>query len=194
MPESCRSPRRLRPARRAMQNPSASRAGSPRSKSNFTSASREAMREERRNAADRAGLAFGVVEREVAFGRRIEFQNLRDAEPALEILPDVRPQAVAAASLIRCVVLARMWRRVHQIAAKLADILEQRAVPCDDVVPELPRRKFLADHHRAAARPAPRRSPPRRRRCDTSAGNHTCGRSARVSIMPANQKLQFISR
>ena len=47
--------------------------------------------------------------------------------------------------------LARTMRRVDQIAAELADVLDERAVPCDDVVPEMPRRKFVADHDRAAA-------------------------------------------
>ena len=44
-----------------------------------------------------------------------------------------------------------MRRRVDQIAAQLADILEQRAVAGDDIVPELARRKFLGDDDRAAA-------------------------------------------
>ena len=39
---------------------------------------------------------------------------------------------------------------MQQVAAKLADVLEQRAVPSDDIVPELAGREFFANHHRAA--------------------------------------------
>ena len=48
-------------------------------------------------------------------------------------------------------VRSRMLGGVDQIAAQFADILEQRAVAGDDVVPELPGGKSVADHHRAAA-------------------------------------------
>ena len=41
-------------------------------------------------------------------------------------------------------------RRLQEIAAELADILEQRAVPAHDVVPELACGKFVGQHHRAA--------------------------------------------
>ena len=47
--------------------------------------------------------------------------------------------------------LMRMELGVKQVAAKLADILEQRAVPADDVAPEFACGKFFAEHHRAAA-------------------------------------------
>ena len=40
---------------------------------------------------------------------------------------------------------------MQQVAAKLADVLEQRAVPTDDVAPELAGREFFADDDRAAA-------------------------------------------
>ena len=64
--------------------------------------------------------------------------------------PDVGPQAVAAGEAELVLALLRMRRRVDQIAAELADILEQRAVPAHDVVPEFARGELLADHHRAA--------------------------------------------
>ena len=51
---------------------------------------RQAVRQERRNAADRAGLAFGIVEREIAFGRGIEFEDLRNPEAVLERRPTRR--------------------------------------------------------------------------------------------------------
>ena len=46
--------------------------------------------------------------------------------------------------------LARMRRRFHEIAAQLADVLEQRAVVGDHLVPEFAGGKFFADEHRAA--------------------------------------------
>ena len=94
------------------------------------------MGEERRHAADGADFAFDIVERNVALGRRIELQDLRDGEPVLEFLPDVGAQPVAAAQAKPMLFFARLFRRIDQIAAQLADILEQRAVPIDDVVPE----------------------------------------------------------
>ena len=45
-----------------------------------------------------------------------------------------------------CSVSFGLRRRVDEIAAQLADILEQRAVVAHDVVPEFARRESLADH------------------------------------------------
>src|ERR1051326_5431207 len=56
---------------------------------NLDDRGRKAMRQQRRDAADRTGFALDVVEREIAFGRRIEFEDLRDREPRPEFLPDV---------------------------------------------------------------------------------------------------------
>ena len=42
-------------------------------------------------------------------------------------------------------------QRVQEVAAQLADILEQGAIPTADVGPELPRRELLLQHHRSAA-------------------------------------------
>ena len=71
-------------------------------------------------------------------------------------LPDVRPQAVAAGQPQPMRALLRMRWRVDEVAAELADILEQRAVLAHDVVPELARRKFA------------RGSPPSRRATSTA--------------------------
>src|SRR5215467_7186774 len=103
------------------------------------------MREERRHPADGADLAVDVVKREVAFRRGVEFEDARDGEALLERLPYVRPQPVAASEAQAMGRLARMRRRVDEIAGELADILHQRAVEPGHVVPELPRREFLAD-------------------------------------------------
>ena len=71
-------------------------------------------------------------------------------EAGLEVEPDVGPEAVAAAEPDAVLPFLGMRRRIEQIAAELADILEERALVVDDVVPELPRREFLADEDRAA--------------------------------------------
>ncbi|MGY4348186.1 hypothetical protein ACVWXM_004653 [Bradyrhizobium sp. GM7.3] len=47
------------------------------------------MRKQRRNAADRAGLALDVEQREIAFRRRVEFEDARNGETRLKIVPDV---------------------------------------------------------------------------------------------------------
>ena len=54
------------------------------------------MRQQRRNPANRAGLALDIVEREIAFGRRIEFKDARNRETRLKGFPDIAAQAVAA--------------------------------------------------------------------------------------------------
>src|SRR5215469_5796503 len=97
------------------------------------------MGEERRRTADRARLALDVEQRDVALGRRVELEDARNAKARLELPPHVEAQPVAAgeAELVRA--LERMRRRLHQIAAQLADILKQRAIPAHHVVPELPR-------------------------------------------------------
>src|SRR5579863_8760142 len=106
------------------------------------------MREKRRDAADGARLSLDVVEREVAFGRRIEFENLRDRKPRLKILPDVAAQAVAANQTQPVPRLEFRHGRLEKITAELADILEQRAVPADDVTPERAGGKLVGDHDR----------------------------------------------
>ena len=108
------------------------------------------MREEPRDAADRAGLALEIEHRDVALGRRVELEDVRDPEPLLEMLPHVGPQAVAAGKAQPMRGLARMRRRVHQITAQFADVLEDGAVPARDVVPEFARGEFLPDHRGAA--------------------------------------------
>src|SRR5208282_3436672 len=100
------------------------------------------MGEEGRNAADGADLAFDVVERDSAFGRCIEFQDARNGESLLEFFPDVGAEPIAAADAQAVRALARVSRRVDEIAGQFADILNQRAVPVDDIVPKLLRGKF----------------------------------------------------
>ena len=87
------------------------------------------MGQERRHTADGADFALDVVKRDVAFGRRIEFQDPRNAKPRLEFLPDVGAQAIAAAQPQPMLAFPRVRRRIDQIAAQFADILKQRAVP-----------------------------------------------------------------
>src|SRR5439155_1729966 len=56
----------------------------------------DSMRKKRRDTADGARLALDIEQRQVAFGRGVELQNLRNAEPPLEVVPHIRPQPVAA--------------------------------------------------------------------------------------------------
>ncbi len=109
------------------------------------------MRQERRDAADGAGLAFDIDQRDVALGRGVELQDVRNAKPFLEAVPDVGPQPVAATHPDPVILLMRVRLGMQQVPAQLADVLEQRAVPADDVAPELACRECFADHHRAAA-------------------------------------------
>src|ERR1051326_5316095 len=94
------------------------------------------MRQKRGNAADRAGLAFAVVQRHAAFRRGVKFQNPRQGEALLEIFPDIAPQSVAAGQTNAMSPLLRVGRGADEISAKFADILKDRAVPVDDIIPE----------------------------------------------------------
>ena len=97
-----------------------------------------------------AFLSVEIEQRDVALGRRIELDDLRNLEPPLELRPHVGAQAVAARQAQMMLPLFRSGRRVDEITAKLADILKARAVPAHDVVPELARGEFVPDHHRPA--------------------------------------------
>ena len=112
---------------------------------------RESMREKRRDAADGARFAVDVEQRHVALGRGVELQDLRNPEALLEVAPDVGPQAVAAGHPDPVLHLARGRRGVQQVAAQLADVLHERAVPADDVAPELTGGESVAHDHRTAA-------------------------------------------
>src|SRR6516165_1546368 len=109
------------------------------------------MRQERRNPSDRARTALAVVEREVALGRGVVLEDLRDAEALLEFPPDVRPQPVAAREAQGVSRLLLPRRVAEEITAQLADVLEQRAALGDQVLPETTRREALAQYYRAAA-------------------------------------------
>src|SRR5262249_57142487 len=57
---------------------------------------RESRGDPPRKPADRALFAVEIEQRDVAFRRGVEFDDLRNLEAALELRPDVGPQAVAA--------------------------------------------------------------------------------------------------
>ena len=124
--------------------------GSARFGVEFDEGHRHAMRQERRDPADGAGAPFAVVQGEAAFGRGVILQDLRNAEASLELLPHLRPQAVAAAQPERVARLLRLRRARQQIPAQLTDVLEERAALSHDVLPELARREALAQHHGSA--------------------------------------------
>src|SRR5439155_18157344 len=96
---------------------------------------------------DRAGAPFAVVQREAAFGRGVVLQNLRNAEAALELFPDLRPQAVAAAQPERVPPLLRPGRGREQITAQFTDALKERAALLHEVLSEFECRVSLVQHH-----------------------------------------------
>src|SRR5262249_9390057 len=74
----------------------------------------------------------------------------RDVETVLELLPNVGAQAVAAAKPQPVRALVRMRWAAHEIAAELADVLEQGAVEAHNVIPESAGGKFIPDRNPAA--------------------------------------------
>src|SRR5579859_7303140 len=108
------------------------------------------MREIGRNAADGAGFAFDIEQRDVAFGGGVKLQYPRNAEPGFESVPNIRPEPVPAAHPNVVLRLKRVRFGMQQVTAQFTDVLEQRAVPADDVVPEPAGGEVLADYRGAA--------------------------------------------
>src|SRR6202048_182323 len=108
------------------------------------------MRQKRRYLADRARASLAVVERKIAFGRRVILENSRDLEAALERLPDLRPQSVSAGDAELMGAFYFLMRRIDEVAAQLADVLEQRAAFIAHVAPKIRRRKSRPNHHGAS--------------------------------------------
>src|SRR5471030_3423171 len=108
------------------------------------------MGEKFRYTPDRARLALAVGERDAAFGRGVEFEDARDAEALLEVLPDLAAQAIAAGQPDAVRDRLPCLGRVREIAAELADILDDGAVAFGDIAPEAAGRETFADHHRAS--------------------------------------------
>jgi hypothetical protein len=92
-----------------------------------------------RQPADGAFLALEIEQRNIAFGRGVELDDLRDLEAPLEFRPDIGAQPVAAGEAKMMRALVRTRRRIDEIAAQLADVLKAGALPSHDVVPELAR-------------------------------------------------------
>ena len=108
------------------------------------------MRQHGRNPADGAGLAIHVEQGEITFGHSVKLEDLRDREARRKCLPDIAAQSVAAGKPQAVLCLGFATGCLQQIAAELADVLKHCALETHDVVPEIPRREFVHQHHRAA--------------------------------------------
>ena len=141
----------ISPSAQRLQKPSAARAGNWEFMVEAHERDRVAQREIRRDTADRADLAFDVVEPDIAFRRSIKFE---DAERSESIQISARqtssesPLPIAIRSLMSLLLGAD--RRGDEIAAEFADILKRRAFPARDIVPKAARRKALGDRDRTA--------------------------------------------
>src|SRR5262249_2936868 len=87
---------------------------------------------------------------EVALGRGVVLENLRDSKALLELAPDLRTQSVAAGYAQRVLCFFFLRRSGEEITTQLADILEQRAALGDYALPESAGREALAQHPRSA--------------------------------------------
>src|SRR5262249_23239360 len=79
---------------------------------------REARGHPPRQAADRALLALEVEQRDVAFGRGVELDDVRNPKALFELRPDVGPQAVAAGEPQPVRALLRVRRGVEKVTAE----------------------------------------------------------------------------
>ena len=138
------------PSAQRSQKPSAPRTGDLGIVVETRKRDRVAEREVRRDAADRADLAFDVVEPDVALGRSIEFEDTERSEPIDERPPHFLRKPVADCDPQAVRLLRGSDRRGDEIAAEFADILKGRAFPACDIVPEAARRKALGDCDRTA--------------------------------------------
>src|SRR5690606_5661288 len=79
-----------------------------------------------RNTTNRAFRAVEIHQSDIAFRRTIKFENMRNAETLLERFPDFGAQPVAHNHAQLVLALLGVFVGVEQIAAKLANILEER--------------------------------------------------------------------
>jgi hypothetical protein len=103
-----------------------------------------------RNVADGTALSLHVEQRNVAFGRGVELEDLRNAEAVFEGIPDIGSQSIPARKADTMMRFICRWTGMQQVPAEFADVLKQRAVPANDLVPELARRKLFAYDNRAS--------------------------------------------
>jgi hypothetical protein len=77
-----------------------------------------------------------IDQRDIRLGGAVELDHARHVEAPRELLPDVRPQAVAhgVAHAVAPVVFTGRLR--EQVAAHLADVLERRGAGFREVLPE----------------------------------------------------------
>ena len=103
------------------------------------------MTEIRRDAADRTWLALDIEERKVSLRGRVEFNDLRNCETVLKRFPDIAAKAVAASQSQAAMPFATPGRRIQEIAAEFADILNLGAIPAADIAPKAARGEFFGD-------------------------------------------------
>src|ERR1700722_12621618 len=108
------------------------------------------MRQVRRNVADGSAFALNVEQRDATFGGGIKLKNLRNGKTVFESVPHFGRQPVATGHPYTVTRLIRRRRGVEQVAAKLTNVLQEGAVPVDDIVPELAGGKLFPDHEGAA--------------------------------------------
>src|SRR5207237_967984 len=101
-----------------------------------------------RDAVDGLWLVVDIKGRKVSFSGGVELQHLWDTEPVPEVVPYIGSQSIAAAQPYAMFDVMRVEVGVQEVTAQFADILEQRAVPARDVVPESACRELVPDHDR----------------------------------------------
>src|ERR1700723_978715 len=108
------------------------------------------MREVTRNVADGAALSLHIEKGNVAFGGGVKLEDLGNAEAVFEGIPNIGSQSIPARQPNPMLRFIRRRRGLQQVPAQFADVLKQRALPANDLVPELTGGKLFADDYRAA--------------------------------------------
>ena len=95
--------------------------------------------EVRRDPAYRSNLAFDVVEPDIAFRRRIEFENPERSEPVNKRPPHFFRKPVADCYPQPMSLLLGPDRGGYEKVAEFPDILNARAFPTRDIIPKAAR-------------------------------------------------------
>jgi monoamine oxidase len=98
----------------------------------------------------RARQSQGVQEHHVALAGAVELGHPAHAKALLELMPDIRPQAVTHHGAKGVAVIVRLAGRVQQVAAQLADIDETGGAMLAHLAEKVAGGKFAPYQHRGA--------------------------------------------
>ncbi len=113
----------------------------------------EAVAQHLGHATDGARLAVQIEQGDIAFRRAVKLDDAGDFEPALEVIPNFGPHAIAKSHLdlvLGFIVRVGRRRRVHQVATQLTNIYDMGNTLGSHVAPEGRGREFTLERKRCS--------------------------------------------